>query len=287
MRRLRLTVTAVLASVLLSACVVRVAYNQLDWLALWFVEDYFDLNASQERQAKEMIGRTIDWHRETQLPRYASLLRTTLGGLEAPVDPRFLADRYGEVVVLWDTLLRQVAPDFARLLQLLTDEQVDELFENLADENKDLTEEYSGTSRGERQARRDKAIFKAFRRFTGRLSSGQEQLVRTHTARMHDVSAEWLERREAWQKEFRLLMAGRNSDPSFAARLEDLLLDPNRFDSPVYRKQVLENQQLASGLVAAVLDSLSAKQSEQLRTRLTTYAGDFEALVRERAAKPP
>ena len=68
---------------MLSGCVVRVVYNQLDWLALWYVEDYFDLDPAQEEQAKEMIGRTISWHRETQLPRYASLMRTVLGGIDA------------------------------------------------------------------------------------------------------------------------------------------------------------------------------------------------------------
>ena len=117
---------------------VRVVYNQLDWLALWYVEDYFDLDPAQETQAKQMIGRTISWHRETQLPRYASLTRTLLLGITPPADPIFLAERYAEIVTLWDDLLRQVAPDFSVLLQSLTDEQVIDLFENLADENREL-----------------------------------------------------------------------------------------------------------------------------------------------------
>lgn len=279
----RLSITALLAAVMLSGCVVRVVYNQLDWLALWYVEDYFDLDPVQEARARQMIGRTISWHRETQLPRYASLLRSVMSGIDPPVEPAFLADRYAEVVELWDDLLRQVAPDFAGLLQSLTDEQVDELFANLADENQELAEDYSGVSREERRAKQDKAIIKAFRRFTGRLSPEQEVLVRTRTSRFHDLSADWLRRREAWQKEFRVLMVGRKSDPLFAGRITDLMLNPNQFDSPGYRKLVLENQQSSFGLVAAVLTSLSPKQSEHLRRNLTTYADDFDALVRTRS----
>ncbi len=281
----RLAFTSVVAAVMLSGCVVRVVYNQLDWLALWYVEDYFDLDPAQEEQARKMIGQTISWHRQTQLPRYASLMRTVQGGITPPVDAAFLADRYAEVVALWDDLLRQVAPGFAGLLQSLSDDQVDDLFENLADENRELEDDYSGVSREERRAKQDKAIIKAFRRFTGRLSPEQELLVREHTAQFHDLSADWLRRRAAWQAEFRVLMAGRKSDPLFAERITDLMLHPNQFDSPGYRKLVLENQKSSFRLVAAVLDSLSPKQSEHLRDHLTTYARDFDALVREKSGQ--
>ncbi len=285
--RVRLVILGLVAAVMLGGCVIRVAYNQLDWLALWYVEDYFDLDAAQEAQARQMIGRTITWHRQTQLPRYASLVRTVQAGTTPPVEPAFLADRYAEVVALWDDLLRQVAPDFAVLLQSLSDEQVEELFENLADENRELEEDYSGISREERRVKQDKAIIRAFRRFTGRLSPDQEVLVRTHTARFHDLSADWLKRRAAWQAEFRVVMAGRRANPQFAERIKDLMLHPNQFDSPGYRKLVLENQQASFRLVAAVLDSLSPRQSEHLRKHLATYASDFDALVRETARPDP
>jgi hypothetical protein len=283
--RFRLVVTGIVAAVMLSGCVVRVVYNQLDWLALLYVEDYFDLDRTQEEQARQMIGRTISWHRETQLPRYATLMRTILGGITPPVEPAFLADRYAEVVELWDDLLRRIAPDFAALLQSLSDEQVSDLFANLADENRELEKDYSGMSREERRAKQDKAVIKAFKRFTGRLSPEQEELVRTRTARFHDLSADWLRRRAAWQMEFRVLMAGRTADPLFAERITDLLLDPNQFDSPGYRKLVLENQQSSFGLVAAVLNTLSPKQSGHLRKNLTTYAEDFDALIRDKTGQ--
>jgi hypothetical protein len=280
---LRHAAVGILAVLLLSGCVVRVVYNQLDWLALWYVEDYFDLDPAQELQAKEMIGRTISWHRETQLPRYAALTRTMLAAVDSPVEPSFLGERYAEVVGLWDDLLRRVAPDFASLLQSLSDEQVDELFENLARDNEELAEDYSGVSREERRTKQDKAIIKAFKRFTGKLTPEQEILVRTRAARLHDLSADWLKRREAWQLEFRVLMAGRKSDPQFAERIADLLLNPNQFDGPGYRQLVLENQEASFGLVAAVLASLSQKQSDHLRNHLSTYANDFDALVRDKS----
>lgn len=282
-----MAVTAVMAATVLSGCVIRVVYEQLDWLALWYLEDYFDLDSAQEAQAKAMIADTLAWHRETQLPRYATLTRRLLGGLDGPVDPQFLATQYEEVVGLWDDLLRRVGPDLATLLRSLSDEQVDELFENLAEENRDLAKDYSGQTREERRAKQDKEIIKAFRRFTGRLSPEQEVFVRSRTARFHDLSGDWLDRRQAWQKEFRALMADRKLNARFAEQFQDLLLNPNQFDHPGYRKQVEDNQQASFRLVASVLGSLSSEQSEHLRGHLTTYISDFEALMRGKGRKGP
>jgi len=269
-----------LATLLLGGCVVRVVYNQLDWLALWYVEDYFDLDASQEQLARDMIGRTLSWHRETQLPQYAGLTRSLLAGSTPPVDPEFLAARYGDVVTLWDGFLMQVTPDLAVLLRSLSDEQVESLFDTLARDNEELAEDFSGVTAAERRAKQDKSIIRAFRRFTGRLTSAQEVMVRTRTARFHDLSADWLSRRAAWQAEFRRLLEVRRTDPAFEQRLGRLLLNPDQFDGPGYRELVEQNRRASFALVAVVLDSLSADQRRHLDGRLTTFAEDFEALVR-------
>ena len=279
--RLRLVLTGVLIATVLSGCVIRVVYNQLDWLALWYVQDYLDLDDAQEEQAKGLITRTLTWHRATQLPRYATLAHRMLDGVGVPIAPRFVADCYADIVALWDELLRRVCPDMAALLQTLSDEQVEVLFARLAKENRELEEDYSGISGEERRAKQDKTIIRAFRRFMGRLNPAQEALIASRTAKLHDLSADWLRRRAAWQQEFRVLLAGRKSDAAFTARFTDLVLNPNQFDSPGYRDLVLDNQRDSFDLVTEVLGTLSPAQSERLRENLSTYAGDFDALVRD------
>ncbi|MDP2324583.1 MAG: DUF6279 family lipoprotein, partial [Gammaproteobacteria bacterium] len=207
--------------------------------------------------------------------------RTIRDNVGAPVSAAFVADQYEEVVGLWDRLLQQVAAGAGALLQALSDKQVEELFVRLAGENLEFEEEYSGVTAVERRAKQDKAIIRMFRRFTGRLSTEQERLIRSHTAHLHDLSAEWLHRRAAWQAQFQILLAGRTSDPQFATRLADLLLDPNQFDGPGYRRLVLDNQWRAFELVAEVLNTLSPAQTEVLRKRLTGYMQDFDALMGE------
>lgn len=168
--RIRLILTCTLLMVLLGGCVVRVAYNQLDWLTLWYIDDYFELDAPQKEKARELVADTLAWHRSTQLPHYIRLSRKVHDRVGAPVSPAFVAGLYADVVSLWDELLRRAVADGSGILMSLSDGQVEELFERLEEENREFEEEYSGVSAEERRTKQDKAIIKMFRRFTGRLS---------------------------------------------------------------------------------------------------------------------
>jgi len=285
-RRLRLLITGLLVATMLGGCVIRVAYNQLDWLALWYIEDYFELDRAQEPEAKRLISGTLTWHRATQLPKYAALARRVREDVETGVDGEFLAARYAEVVELWDALLQHVAPDLARLLQTLSDEQVEALFARLAEKNSELEDDYSGVSLEERRGKQDKEIIRAFRRFTGKLNTSQEALVTGQTAQMHDLSSDWLRRRAVWQGEFRVLLAGRKSDPTFVDRFTDLVLNPNQFDASGYRGLVEENRQRSFRLVAEVLGTLTPAQAKHLQKSLKTYADDFDSLVSASNSEP-
>jgi hypothetical protein len=142
--RWRLPVLALLASVLLTGCVVRIAYGQLEWLTRWSVESYLDLNDGQERLVREIIGRNLAWHRATELPQYAAYLRELRAGLSGPVSAEFMARQYATTLVISDRTLQQISPDIARLLLTLNDEQVSEFIDEIEERNTELAEEYSG-----------------------------------------------------------------------------------------------------------------------------------------------
>ncbi|MBL8198373.1 MAG: hypothetical protein JNJ67_05505 [Chromatiales bacterium] len=267
------------ASLLLTGCVVRIAYGQLEWLTRWSVESYLDLSNSQERLVREIIGRNLAWHRATELPQYAAYLRELRAGLEAPVSAEFMAQQYATTLVIWDRTLQQIAPDIARLLLTLDDEQVSEFFDELDERNRELAEEYSGYAPETRRMKQDRSIIRAFRWFVGTLSPDQEVVVKSHTAGMHDLTEQWLERRKAWQSAFRELLEGRSGNAAFERQLTELLLDPNQFDSAEYRRLVAANREIAFAMSADVLSSLSPKQRKHLDERLSGLARDFDELA--------
>lgn len=258
---------------------LRIVYEQLDWLTIWYIESYVTLDSRQKKQARTMVGRQLAWHRSAELPEYAALTRDLLAQTGQPFTTGDIAVRYDTVVLLWDRFLLQLVPDAATLFASLSDGQVEALFARLARKNAELAKEYSGKTPAVRRARQDKAIIRAFRQFTGPLTREQEALVRARTAEFEDTSQEWLARRAVWQQEFRQLLVERRSAGAFLPELSNLMLDPNQFDSPTYRRQVAANRQRAFSLVAEVLNSLNARQQAHLRGRLETYLADINALM--------
>lgn len=277
--RWKLPVLVLLASLLLTGCMVRIAYGQLEWLTRWSVESYLDLNDSQDHLVRDIIGRNLAWHRATELPQYADYLRELRTGLSGPVSVEFIAQQYETTLVIWDRTLQQISPDIARLLLTLSDEQVRQFFDELEERNAELVKGYSGHSPEARRKKQDRSIIRAFRWFTGALSRDQEAVIRSYTAGMHDLTRQWLDRRRAWQSALRQLLDGRSGNAEFENQLTSLLLDPNQFDSAEYRRLVAVNREIAFAMSADVLSSLSPKQRKHLDDRLSRLARDFDELA--------
>lgn len=274
-----MAVLGLLTTVLLGGCVLRVVYQQLDWLTLRYVNGYLDLTAAQKASARTAIDRGLDWHRETQLPRWLAIVDELLAQVDKPVSTRFVACEYQSIANLLDDSLQRAGPDLVALLRDLSDAQVMHLSARLQKDNEAMARKYAGATPGERRRNQDKALMRLFRRYLGRLDPVQEAAIRRHTAGFADLSAEWLQRRMRWQDELQRVLAERATDPAFPARVMSLLLDPNQFDSPGYRERVAETRASAFAMVAEVLNGLSVKQVRHLRERLTTDAADLEALM--------
>lgn len=264
----------------LGACSTGFLYNQLDWFITWRLNSYFSLDEEQEDRLREMVSRNLEWIRVTQMPRLAGWLRAVDRDVaDGEVSAAMLDLHYRQLVGLWDDVLRHVVPDAATFLADLRPAQVEVLIDNLQEENEEFREKYSGDDAAERRKRREKAIVKNTRRFTGRLSDGQRALVRYHVSLLHDNSEEWLRGRRAWQLAFRDLLLESPPPELMAERLLAMSLDPNSLDEADYRRRVEENRWILLELFASLLSSLDEDQAARFSRRLNRFADDFEALA--------
>ena len=270
---------AVLLLALAGCSGTRSVYNQLDWLVVWQVKKYFELDDTQEQDLRERLSRQLAWHRETQLPRYAALSENLAQVLAEEPGPEYFAARFAETQVFWADFMGHAAPDAAAFLAGLSDAQVGQLFENIDENNHELAEEYSGDTTAIRTARREQAIVRSVSRLTGRLNGPQKALVRDYSGRMHDLSQSWLERRRDWQEELQAALALRDDTIELERRLGPLLVDPDRNDPPDYRALVEENQQVVFEMLAALSVELTPRQRERFQKRLLDYARDFRLLA--------
>ena len=50
-------------------------YNRLDTLAAWYIGDLVSLDDQQRADVRAWLGQTLQWHRTSELGRYATFLR--------------------------------------------------------------------------------------------------------------------------------------------------------------------------------------------------------------------
>ena len=66
----------ILLSVLfLSSCATTLVYQNIDWFAYRYVNNYVDLDRDQRRQFKRQVKDLAGWYRDEELPQYLSLLK--------------------------------------------------------------------------------------------------------------------------------------------------------------------------------------------------------------------
>lgn len=262
-----------------TACTAGFVYNRVHWVVSWYVNGLVSLDEPQEQRLRDIIQRTMDWHRQTQLPKYVALLDELDRQTDGVVTPEDMEARYQEMSALFDVFLRHVIPDAAGLLGTLSPEQVSELAANLEEDNEELWDEYAGSTPETRAKRRTKSALRVLQRLTGKLDQEQRAGVEARLATMNDLSDEWMERRRHWQARLVELLRSRPSADRLEAALRDLALDPNQFDTPRYREGVEENRRIIVSMVADVTNSLNDRQRAHLGRKFVEYRDDLQAII--------
>ena len=78
-----------LLAVCLVACSTSFAYNRLDWLIVWYANDYVDLSREQKGFLKARLEPVLEWHRHEELLTCIDLLdriEKDLAERHAPAD---------------------------------------------------------------------------------------------------------------------------------------------------------------------------------------------------------
>jgi len=278
-RILRLLVLAVLL-LGLSGCTVRFVYNQLDWLAPWYLRGYVSLDEAQRPLLEQRLATRLDWHCSTQLPRYADWLRGFEAQLESgDVTVEGLDDHARQAQAFWRELVSHLPADTRELLASVSDAQIQELFDNLddrmADNRKDFVDRPAEALQQERAERMERRL----RRWLGRLNTAQQARLEAWSVGLAPFGEHWLENRARWQGELREALEGLRHDlPALEARLEDLLVYPERGWSEEYQARLAFNREQTLALLADLYRLSSERQKERLINRVGSLASDFERL---------
>ncbi len=267
----------------LGACsTVRLAYNNGPGLALWWLDDWLDLDDQQQNALRPGLEHWFAWHRAHELPAYAALLAEWRASADGKLTGAQICGWSDTVRQRLWTALDAALPAASAWLPNLTEAQWRHLAERQAGRIADLREEYLQDDPDERlQARLKRSVDRAEDLY-GPLERSQLAMLAAAALDPAVDPAAWLNDREARQQALTrgLREVQRIADP--AQRLTALRSTARRYwDRPAGEAGEREArfQALGCEATARLHNSATPAQLEHLRHRLAGWEEDMRALA--------
>lgn len=255
-------------------CAVQWVYNQLDWLIPWYVRDYLDLNSDQKAWLKTRVGAHLDWHRRTQLPQYAALLKDLVRQLENNSLTEAEIGRITEQINgLGQQIVVAAAPDVLQLFKGADDKQLAKLYQKIEHDNKEFKETYvdvDSTAQNELELKQMSSFLK---KWLGGLSSEQKDLLAKWAQKWQPLNALLYKEQLRWQADFRACLTLRASN-QFDGCMNKLILGGQDFYSDDYKQKYQYNMQLTNLLLLDMSKSLNKKQRKHAIQQLQDLADE-------------
>lgn len=267
--------------VVLSGCSVRFAYNWLDWIIPWRIDDYVDLNRSQEKALDRLIEQTLVWHRQNEIPHYLEHIESLTAALRQPMTAEQIEHQLDRFEQHWTRLYNHLLPDFIPLIQTLSDEQVRQILAQVDEDERELRQEYDDMTVEERIERSNKRVLKSFKKRIGKLTDAQVAMVETYNDKRHRSLTYWFSYRDRYIEILAEGLQQRDDTELLRHHLRILLIDYDQLKSPQHVELIEYNRQLSWALLADMQHSLSTKQSNKLLDQLEDLHKDFSYLSKD------
>ena len=273
--------TLLLAALLvLSGCSsTRMAYRYADWGVVWWVEDYVTLTDAQKTQLYEDLDELRGWHCATELPKYQVWLNTLETDVrQQNITPEALSQHQDELLGFFPPLLSRATPIATRLLTSLTDAQVRELTENMAERQRELEQEYLGEDPAATAVARAERTSERLERWLGDLNGNQRAIVTRWSAQRDRQTEIWLQGRRNWQLTF-LEALERRQEPGFEQEVARLLNESTSIRGEEYEAMMARSRVALNTLIHGVVAAGATAQLAHLKNRAAELNRDFEALT--------
>lgn len=274
------------AIMLLAACTaLQLTYNNAEFAIHWKVQEYFDLQGSQEADFRARLARFHAWHRGQELPRYEALARQAgermTDGLSAD-DVQWATSALRE---RYRVLMRRTAHDAAPVLATLSSAQLAHLEKEFARSNEKFAKKYLSGSEDKQFKERVKRTREQLQDWIGKFTPEQEARVVALVRATPSLSAYRLEDHKLQQQRFLQLLRTQRDPVQLANGLGELLENIESRRPPAYAAAMREAEPRLTRFLIDLDKTLTPEQRQYVMQRFADYARDFQALIGKGSGK--
>jgi hypothetical protein len=278
-----IVVLALVFSAFAGCSVMRLGYNQADYLAYWWLDGFVDFNDAQKPRTREALTQWFAWHRRAHLPEYANLLAHAQNLVAEDITAESTCGLWTEVRGYMDEAFERATPGTVEIASTLTPQQIQNIERRYAKSNKEFHDE---NLRGDASQRLKKSIKRTVERaefFYGDLDNMQQELItRLVTLSPYDVSI-WNAERQRRQQDFmqvlRQLRGNGLSQEKAQAALRAYVERIHRSPNDDYRKYTEQLSRYNCAFVANLHGTTTAAQRKHAAKKFKGWESDIRGLL--------
>jgi len=262
----------------LAGCSTRLAYDNVDWFTVRWIDQQVSLDEAQRTLLRDVIEAQQLWHCATQLDDYRAWIeRARLDLLADRLDQQRLAEHGERLAEFGRTLAQRMRPVLVELATSLDDEQVEEVLSSLDERIAELRDEVERNSTDHWAQERAEGMERGLRRFMGRINKPQRDRLERWARELEPTHTYQLAQRLYWRDRIAGALARRN-DRAFLEQEIAALLEPSSAWPEGYRQAIEANRGRTLAALEEVFALLEPNQRTRLSSRLSRLGSDFESL---------
>ena len=273
-------------AVALAGCsAIKLGYNSVPQVSVWWLDGYLDFTDDQEQRAREDLSRLHQWHRRQELPKLGVLLQQA----ERMVANEMTADEVCALVppirLRLAAIAGQAEPAAVTLALVLQPEQLTHLQRKYEKNNREYRKDWVDLPTQDRRDKQFKQYVDRIETFYGRLEDSQRDVIRSQVERgVFNAETNLRERRRRQQDILQTLrkLAGQPvSLPDARSAIHQLVERALRSPDPTYRSYEEALVRHGCEILAAVHQSTTPQQRQSAVRRLRAYQRDLDELAAE------
>ena len=265
-------------SLLMGCNMVKLMYNNADYLLLSYVDGYLDLTSEQKNYLRYRLTRRLEEHRREELPEAVEFLQFVKRSAVDGLSPQEIDALSSSAKYLYDTTVTKTILVFASVLTTLSNQQIKYLKEELRERNKEFKSKYLEDDYDERLVARAERTIKRIKQWTGSVSNDQRNMIVNIMRIWPDMAVDWYEYRLAQQQGLLKLLETKAPAPEIEGFLIGWFVQQSG-QTQKMRVQIGQLQQGLRVLLLALTSSLSEKQHVYFLKRIDDFSSDLAALT--------